>query len=72
MPESQIEDLENGKYNLFGKFLIFDVKKTNQKIILDKRSALEIMTTLLDSENLLTKEAEELVGKLTDEIEKYY
>lgn len=45
----RLNNIKNGKYELIGNNLYFN----NEEIIIDKKSALEIMTTLLDSINML-------------------
>ena len=59
-----LSELKNGQYNLNSNWLYFE------DITIDKKSAVEIMATLLDSENLLTKEAEELIEEIEERIEK--
>ena len=71
-----IEGLNSGGYYLTRNKLIFDYTKficenskySDMKLEIDKKSALEIMHTLLDSENMLTKEMEELLCELEDKI----
>ena len=71
-----IEGLNSGSYYLTRNKLIFDYTKficenskySDMKLEIDKKSALEIMHTLLDSENMLTKEMEELLCELEDKI----
>ena len=45
----KIDNLKDGKYELIGNNLYFN----DEEIIIDKKSALEIMHTLLDSVNML-------------------
>lgn len=82
MPNLKITKITNGKYNLENSlfFEYEDMKVTRNnpelkpihlELELDKKSALEIMETLLDSENLLTKEAEDLIAELQEKIEQY-
>lgn len=63
----ELTDLKNGKYSLVENKLYFDCGKI--KIVIDNKSALEIMTTLLDSMNLLTKENEDLIEEIESRIE---
>ena len=77
----RIEEINSGRYNLLNNFLIFDCKEfgylkeeneplkpTHIELMIDKTSALEIMHTLLDSENLLTKENEKLICDIDERI----
>ena len=72
-----IEGLNSGGYYLTRNKLIFDYTKficenskyNDMKLEIDKKSALEIMHTLLDSENRLTKEMEELICDLEEIVE---
>jgi hypothetical protein len=62
--------LSNGRYSLSSKSnLLFTIDNENT-LELPKKAALEIMQTLLDSENLLTKEAENLIECLEEKIEQ--
>ena len=71
-----IEGLNSGGYYSIRNKLIFDYSKficenskyTDRKLEIDKKSALEIMHTLLDSLNMLDKDAEELLCELEDKI----
>ena len=45
----KLNNIKDGKYELIGNNLYFN----DEEIIIDKKSALEIMHTLLDSVNML-------------------
>ena len=72
-----IEGLNSGSYYLTRNKLIFDYTKficenskyNDMKLEIDKKSALEIMHTLLDSLNLLDKGMEELLYEIDERIE---
>lgn len=69
----KLSDITDGSYNLAKGTLNFhlneicteeDGDNSHINLIINSKSALEIMITLLDSKNLLTKEAEELIDLL--------
>ena len=57
-------EIKDGSYNLNSNWLYFG------DLTIDKESALEIMATLLDSENLLTKEAEDLIAEIDERVQE--
>ena len=74
--EIKLLGLNNGKYSLSKSELYFvvDTAMTNntterQLLTIDKKSALEITYTLLDSLNLLDKDTEELLYEIEERIE---
>ena len=74
--EIKLLGLNNGKYSLSKDELFFEVDTamTNntterQLLTIDKKSALEITHTLLDSLNLLDKDTEELLYEIEERIE---
>lgn len=74
--EIELLGLNNGKYSLSKDELYFEVdtamtKNTTERqlLIIDKKSALEITHTLLDSLNLLDKDTEELLYEIEERIE---
>lgn len=68
-----IKNLTNGKYEIGGKseYLLFEAGSTdsNTYIYIDKKSALEIAHTLIDSLDMLDKNAEELICEMQEKIE---
>lgn len=77
--EIHIEKLKNGSYRPFDNKLFFKFNKQDilmttynvengYNLVIDQKSALEITHTLLDSLNLLDKDAEELLYKIEDKI----
>ena len=75
----KLEGINSGRYNLHNSlffnygtlnFIEKEFRPAHIELEIDKKSALEIMATLLDSENLLTKEAEDLIEKIEERIEK--
>lgn len=66
-----IENLTNGKYGLrtdsYLKFEI-DTQNNRQELMIDKKSALEIAYTLIDSLGMLDKNAEELICNMQEKI----
>ena len=73
--EIKMYGLNNGKYNLFNNELYFDIKGAklgnytlNDRLTIDKSSALEITHTLLDSLNLLDNNTEELLCEIEERI----
>lgn len=71
-----IEGLNSGSYYLmqdklsfeYNKFEAQKTKYNDTKFEIDRKSALEITYTLLDSVNMLTKEAEELLSEVEMQI----
>ena len=69
MKRIKISELSDGKYGLFPESTLeFNINK-EEILELSKKAAVEIMWTLLDSENLLTKEMEEIVYEIEERIE---
>lgn len=67
--EITIDKLTDGKYGTpSNNYLMFRVEKKNL-IYIDKKSALEIAHTLIDSLGMLDKDAEELICKMQEKIE---
>lgn len=76
--EAELKNLCKGKYNLKDKLYFTGIVELEYKyledklgfpkITIDKKSALEIMSTLLDSLDLLNKDTEELIYKVEDKI----
>lgn len=71
----KIKDVKNGSYSTITKELQFKVTQITtigiDTVILsiDKKSALEIMATLLDSVNMLNKDTENLIYEVEERLE---
>lgn len=69
--ELYIEKITNGRYELgLGERLFFDIDNCGTTLIIDKKSALEIMHTLLDSMDMLDKNMEELICNIDERIDR--
>ncbi len=67
--ELEIFNLINGKYGLFNDTLVFETGGINKTFIrINKKAALEIMHTLLDSVCLLDDNTEDLLSKIEERI----
>lgn len=75
--ELELKNLSDGSYNLKDSLYFMgtvdiqyneDNKLSFPRIIIDKKSALEIMTTLLDSMNRLDKNIEKLIYEMEDDV----
>lgn len=63
-----MRNLHDGRYGLFeDSNLTFTINDVN-RLEIDKKSALEIATTLFDSMNMLSKEVEELLCDIEEKI----
>lgn len=69
MKKIKITELSNSKYGLFpDSTLEFNIN--DEEILeLSKKAAIEIMWTLLDSENMLTKEMEQIICDMEGRLE---
>lgn len=65
-----ILELSNGRYGLFPESTLKFNINSKDTLEIPKKVALEIMHTLLDSENMLTKEMEELICEIEERIER--
>ncbi len=62
----KITNLTNGSYDVLGNLLYFKDEKSD--VTINKKAALEIMHTLIDSVDLLDNYAEDLIYKIEDKI----
>ena len=68
MKKIKITNLSNSRYGLFpDSTLKFNINEEDT-LELSKKAAVEIMWTLLDSENMLTKEMEEIIYEIEERI----